>query len=223
MKSLPRRSFIGLGLGLASAPSILKAAPAPLGTPAPAAGGKAEELLKFKKCEIAIQKAPEFAINGTTAKRFKQKDWIEVEFEIDVKAPKGADKELRFLDDVNIKYYVYLQPTNPEKLKVLVADVTYINVPIDETIHSVVYLSPATLYNISGEKLVNKGMITYYGAEATHNGKIVGLFSSKMFNNAPWWNNPKLPPVENGRLLPKNKTPFAPLWFDYYMEEKADK
>lgn len=223
MKSLPRRSFIGLGLGLASAPSILKAAPAPLGTPAPAAGGKPEELLKFKKCEIAIQKAPEFAINGTTAKRFKQKDWIEVEFEIDVKAPKGADKELRFLDDVNIKYYVFLQPTDDKKKKVLLADITYINVPVDETIHSVVYLSPATLYNISGEKLVNKGMITFYGCEATHNGKVVGLYSSKMINNAPWWNNPALPPVENGRLLPKNKTPFAPLWFDYYMEEKADK
>lgn len=223
MKSLPRRSFIGLGLGLASAPSILKAAPAPLGTPAPAAGGKAEELLKFKRCEIAIQKAPEFAINGTTAKRFKQKDWIEVEFEIDVKAPKGADKDLRFLDDVNIKYYVFVRPTDPKKNKVLVADITYINVPVDETIHSVVYLSPATLYNVSGEKIVNKGLVTLYGCEATYGGKTVGIFSSDGNKGNPFWTAPTLPPVESGRLLPKNKTPFAPLWFDYYMEEKVDK
>lgn len=223
MNPLPRRTFLGLSLGLAGAPSILTAAPTPLGTPPAAAGGKEEELLKFKKCEIATQKAPEFALKGTTDKRFKAKDWLEIEFEIDVKAPKGSTKDVKFLDDVTIKYYVFLQPADEKKKVVLMADVSYVNVPVDETIHSVVYLSNATLYNISGDKLVHKGLITYYGAEAFFNGKPAGSIASMKIANAPWWENPNLPPVQTGRLLPKHKTPFAPLWYDYYMEEKTDK
>lgn len=225
MDSLPRRSFLGLGLGfgLSASTSMIAAAAPPAGGAPAAADTKPEELLKIKKFEIVVQKSPDYNLKGgTTEKRFKPKDWLEFELEIDVKAPKAAKKDMKFLDDVVLKYFVFLQPADPKNKKVLTAEVTYINVPIDETIHSVVYLSHNTLFNITGDKTVNKTAVAHYGVEARWSGKLVGLFASSKLGNAPWWESPQLPPVETGRLLTKSKTPFAPLWSDYYMEEKAD-
>jgi hypothetical protein len=219
MNPLPRRTFLGLGLGFVAAGSNANAAPA---AGAPPAADTKEELIKFKKVEIAAQKAPDFTLKGgTTDKRWKAKEWLEIDFEIDVKAPKAADRKLKFLDNVTIKYYVFMSPADQTKKKILVAEVTYLNVPIDETIHSVVYLSHSSIVNITGDKIVDKSQITFTGAEATYNGNLVGIYPKGA--GASWWKAPTAPPVEEGRLLPKHKTPFAPLWYDYYMEEKTDK
>jgi hypothetical protein len=224
MNPLQRRSFLGLGLGLVGAQSLLTESTVAAAPAAPAAAGR-EKLIDFKKHEINSQKAPDFALKaGTTDKRFKAKDWMEIEFEIEAKAPRGAPKDMKYLDNVQIKYYAALQPADATKKKVLlIADVTYMNVPIgNDPLHCVVYLSPATLVNLTGDKIVNKSMITLLGAEATYNGSMVGRFpeSGPMVE---FWKLPTAPPVEDGRLLPKHKTPFAPLWYDYYLEEKTDK
>ena len=184
-----------------------------------------EKLIDFKKLEIAAQKAPDFALKGgTTEKRNKQKDWMEIEFEIEAKAPKGAPKDLKFLDNLQVKFFVVMQPADATKRKVmLLADVTYNNVPIgNDAQHMVVYLSPASLVNITGDKIVNKAMIQMVGAEVTYNGAMVGRYP-ETGPTAEFWKLPAAPAPETGRLLPKHLTPFAPLWYDYYLEEKADK
>lgn len=105
----------------------------------------------------------------------------------------------------------------------LLADVTYINVPIgNDAQHMVVYLSPASLVNITGDKIVNKTMIKMVGVEVTYNGAMVGRFP-ETGADVEFWKLPAAPAPETGRLLPKHLTPFAPLWYDYYLEEKVDK
>jgi hypothetical protein len=216
------RSFLGFSLGLIGTLSQLTGTTVAAPPAAPAAA--TEKLIEFKKPEVTAQKAPDFTLKGgTTDKRFKAKDWLEVEFEIEAKAPKAAPKDTKFLDSIQVKFYVYLQPADVTKAKVLTADVTYFNVHIGDNSHCVLYLSPSTLLNLTGDKLVDKGMIKFLGAEATYNGAVVGMFTSTGTTAQPWWKAPKAPPAEAGRLLPKNKTPFAPLWYDYYLEEKADK
>jgi hypothetical protein len=71
-------------------------------------------------------------------------------------------------------------------------------------------------------------MVSHLGAEAFYNGATVGLFTSPggpppAPGSYGWWTNKDAPPVESGLLLPKHKTPFAPLWYDYYLDEKPDK
>jgi hypothetical protein len=218
-----RRSFLGLGLGLAGATSILQESTV---AAAPAAAGKAEKIVDFKKHEVAAQKAPDFTLKGgATEKRFKAKEWIEIEFEIEINAPKAAPRDTKFLDNIEISFYIFLQPADATKVKVLKADVTYINVPVgNDKQHVVVYLSPSTLLNLTGDKIVDKNMIKYLGAEAKYNGALAGIFVQGAGTPAaPWWKAATAPPAEDGRLLPKHKTPFAPLWYDYYLEEKADK
>ena len=222
MNPLPRRTFLGLGLGFVAAGSNLNAAPAAGAPPAGEAPTGKEELFKIKKVEIATQKAPDFTLKGgTTDKRWKAKDWIEMDFEIDVKPPK-ADRDLKFYDTISIKYYAFLIPTDPKKQKVLTVEVNYVNIPVDEVIHTVVYLSNSTIVNITGDKNVDKGLIKFYGAEVTYKGILAGQYASSKIGNLPWWKSDKTPALEEGRLLPKGKTPFAPLWFDHYMEEKYE-
>jgi hypothetical protein len=177
-----------------------------------------DEYIKVKKAEVAQQKTPEFTVGNVTQKRMKPKDWLEIEFELDITKPKEAKGEVRYLDDVQIKYYVYLDAVAKEKARVLTADISYINAPVGETMHSVVYLSNASVTNLTGATTVDRGAVKFFGAEVSAGGKVVGWFSN---NGSAWWKSPKAPPTEPGRLQPKAKTPFAPLWFDYYLEEKA--
>jgi hypothetical protein len=212
MNTLTRRFFLGLGFCLALYTSTGF-------SQAPAEEKIEDEYVKIKKAEIAQQKAPDFSLKGaTTDKKFKAKDWLELEFELEIKAPKNAKSNQHFLDELQLKYYVYLEPADATKKKTLTAEVNYINAPIGETTHSVVYLSNATLVNLTGDKVVSKGHVKYYGVEVYSGGKLVGRHSSTA---GVWWTSPKAPPVEAGRLQQKSKTPFAPLWFDYYLEEKG--
>lgn len=224
MNPLPRRSFLGLSLGLLGTTTLLEETTV---AAAPAAGGAMkEELVKFKKPEIAAIKAPDYQLKGGTEKRFKPSDWMEIEFELEVKLPKGSPPKTKFIDGLDIKFFVFLDLADKTKLKVLTATVNYINVPAggNDKEHVVVYLSPATLLHLTEEKTVNKQMVTGIGAEASYSGVVVGRFSAGLgAPGQPWWTSPKMPPTEEGRLLPKHKTPFAPLWYDYYLEEKAEK
>ncbi len=189
---------------------------------APAGGGaKAEKLIDFKKCEIETQKAPDYSIKSSKEKKSQPKDWLEVEFEFECEAPKDA-KDLKFLDQLEFTYFVALATDDPKaKVRTLTAKVEYVNVPLKEKVHSVVYLSPATIYNITGAKMADKGKVLQWGVQVMYSGKEVGRLTSNQ--NKEWWKAPTAGTAEEGRLLPKHKTPFAPLWFDYYLEEKSEK
>ncbi len=178
-----------------------------------------EELVKFKKGAVEQQKTPQFTVQNVVEKRFKPKDWLEIEFELETvapKAPAGGQKQ-NFHDEVTMKYYVYLEPADATKKKTLTLDVNYVSVPVGETIHSVVYLSPTTLVNLTGNNIVDKSMVKFWGVEAYIGGKLVGMKSSTA---GAWWKSDKAPTAEPGRLQLKSQTPFAPLWSDYYLEEK---
>jgi hypothetical protein len=177
-----------------------------------------EELVKFAKGEVAQQKTPQFTVQGVTEKRMKPKDWLEMEFELEAKQPKDSKTKLNFLDEVSIKYYAYLESSDPEKRRTLTADITYLNVPIGEKMHSVVYLSNSSIVNMTGSTTISKSQLSHWGAEAYVGGKLVGFISD---TNNTWWTHEKAPKPEPGRLQAKGATPFAPLFFDYYLEEKA--
>jgi hypothetical protein len=231
---ISRRKILGLGAGIAAVSGTLtqrSQAAAPGTKPAAGAGGgepKAEDLITVKKPEIAEQKTPDFSPKYVTDKRTQPKGWMEIEFPVELeKLPaemKDAKEPVLFLDDVEFKFYVFLDVGSADKRKVLTASVTYVNVPLKEKSHVVLYVSPATLYHLTSAKLVNKSVVKYSGVEVFHGGKQIGQFSDfNLEGNPQWWKSTKAPPAEEGRLLPKSKTPFAPLWFDYHLEEKPQR
>ena len=117
---------------LVIAPSVLVLAPFFRVAQPPAAGASAkEELVKIKDVKTIVQKTPKIQAEGPTDKRWKPKDWLEIEVECDVKpSKKNADKKQTTYPEVTFKYYVYLEGQTKEKSRILTGEVVHANVPI---------------------------------------------------------------------------------------------
>lgn len=195
--------------------------PVSVSAQAPAAGeAKKEMLVDVDKVNVEIQKTPQFNVPNVKEKRFTPKDWIELEVDCKAKLSKDEkDKNMKAYPVVEFKYYAYLSG-NPDvkKNRVVTGSVTHVNVPVNEVVHSVMYISPATVLKITEGKPVAKTMVEAWGVAVFINGNEVGRKTSKA--NKEWWKDAGLPPQETA-LLTKKNTPFAPLWYDYHLEEQT--
>lgn len=204
----------------------LFAATTALAQPPAAAVGK-EKLVDFKDIKIAKQLTPDFTLKGgTTDKRVRPKDWLEIEPEFKVAKPKDA-KKAEVLPRLTFKYFVYLNSSVKENARILTGEVNHVNVPFDEVCHSVVYISPSTILRVTGRPEGNVSLVSAYAVEVTMNGAVVGFFSkaggstSINPNDKKWWELPSAPPKEENVLIIKQNSPFAPLWADYYSDVES--
>jgi hypothetical protein len=187
-----------------------------------------ERLIDFKDIKIQVQKTPDFSLKGGTKdKRVSPKDWIEIEPEFKtLRSP--SDKKAEVIPELTFKYYVYLNGSVKDNARILTAEVIHTNVPIDEVLHSVVYISPSAILRVTGKPEGNVGLVSAYGVEVSKGGEIVGFYSqlgaTKMNNpndaKAKWWEAKSAPQMEPA-LLSKPQTPFAPLWGDFHADVKA--
>jgi len=196
-------------------------------SPAQDAPAKKEKLVEIKDIKVQVQKTPDFALKGgTTDKRVRPKDWIEIEPEFKtLKTP--ADKKSEVAPELTFKYYVFLNTMSgvKENARILTAEVVHTNVPLEEVSHSVVYISPSTILRVTGKAEGNASLVTAYAVEVTKGGEVVGFFSK--FGGATidnpsdpkgkWWES-KAAPQQEPALLSKIQTPFAPLWGDYHAD-----
>lgn len=194
----------------------------------PATPSKKEKLVEIKDIKVAIQKTPDFSMKGsTTDKRWKPKDWLEIEPEFKT-LRSVTDKKAEVIPELTFKYYVFLNSSVKENARILTAEVIHTNVPIDEVTHSVVYISPSTILRVTGKPEGNSTLVSAYAVEVTKGGEVVGFFSkiggSSVDNpNDPkgkWWEM-KTAPQQEPALLAKPNTPFAPLWGDFHADVKA--
>jgi len=217
MKLLSRYSIAAFVLaGLASS-SYAQDAPA-----------KKEKLVVFKDIKVTVQKTPDFTLKGgTTDKRVRPKDWIEIEPEFKTEKPADAKKS-EVIPELTFKYFVYLNGSVKENARILTAEVTHTNLPIDEINHSVVYISPSTIFRVTGKPEGNASLVVAYAVEVTKGGEVVGFFSKfggstvtdPSDPKGKWWEQ-KTAPAQDPALLSKPQSPFAPLWGDYYADVKA--
>ena len=98
----------------------------------------------------------------------------------------------------------------------------HVNIPVGETMASVVYLSPSAIFNLTGRSRVEPSMVSRWGVEVFNGTQKVGFASSQGKTptqaGAEWWKIPNAPPQTPGLLMNKAQTPFAPLWGDYHAE-----
>ncbi len=184
---------------------------------------KAEKLLDFGRPSLGLQKTPDYKPAGVTDKRWKPKEWLELEFPFKIKENRKKPDQ-KFIDTLTFKYSVFLDPVDKKKAKVLTAEVTHVNIPVGEESASVVYISPSAIMSLTGEARPNPALVKLFQVEVMEGSTLVGFFSSD--NKTPsdpqlWTKLPSLPPTEAGKLLSKNLTPFAPLWGDYHAEVQA--
>lgn len=171
------------------------------------------------KIEVSTPFTPRFTLDGKSAKkRDDQKAWLEVEvvFKADMKAQDD------YIDEIQFDFFVYFDaPAKDGQRKLYTATVNQINVPKDEELYSVVYVSPTSLGKIFGkDKTINPNDV-WVAVEVKSKGALVGGDATKE-KAKKWWQSPSVARVTDV-LLNKAQTPFAPLWWDRYPEIRSSR
>ena len=151
--------------------------------------------IKLGKVEVSAPTTPEFQITGGQSKRSRLGKWLEMEV--------GYDTEPEEIDELTFKYTVLLER------KILTGEVTYMNILKGKDHFAVMYISPKTIEKLTGGKPLTGASIENVWVEVSRQGQVLGRSSQKPGAV------PNLPQVA-GMVLTKDKTPFAPLYFDRY-------
>lgn len=193
------------------ATAIQAQAPAEEGKPLP--GVK----VKIKRVNVNEQQTPQYNVStgNAPAKRWRAKNWIEVdiEFDIDLPATAGGRKGSYPMMQVNI--FLALQHMNADnKRQVIQGTLDLVNIPAGETCHALAYVSPAAMRQIFEKDFVTATSdIQGWGVEFVAEGQVIAADSS--VGKSPWWEKTENFAMLGGMLLNKLQTPFAPLWGDY--------
>jgi hypothetical protein len=179
-----------------------------------------EVRVRVKGMQVDAQYTPQFSVPNVKDKRFRPKNWLELDVAFDADKAKVAGDNNPVIDSLEFKYYVVLNVRNKEgKLTMLTASATYTNIMEKEELHTLMYVSPATLQNLLNKNTFTAADVSAFGVEIYKNGAAAGRHISS--GAAPFWENASNFVVVDGALLPKSKTPFAPLWGDYDVESKV--
>jgi len=156
----------------------------------------------IKKVDVENPSSPEYT--GPIAVRWTPQKWVKIEVTFDAVPD--------FTDELTFNYYA-LTPDN----RLFVGRVNHVNIAKGRDLHSVMYISPKSIQRISPHKTSPGGglplaqvtvTITKPGVSAA-----LALGSYKAGGRGEWWATMK---QEEGFLMNKSETPFAPLFWDYY-------
>lgn len=175
---------------------------------------------KVKGMTVDVQYTPQFSVPNVKDKRFRPKNWLELDVAFDVDKAKVAGDNNPMVDSLEFKFYVLLNVRNKDgKLTMLTATATYLNIMEKEEHHVLMYVSPATLTNLLQKNQFTPADVSAFGVEIYKNGAAVARHIST--GAVPFWEKTENFVTVDGSLLPKAKTPFAPLWGDYDLEMKV--
>ena len=179
---------------------------------------------KIIKIEGQTQQTPSFQVSGPRDKATKPRYWIEIEAEIEVETtdPSG------FIPELEARWFAVIKDKHSGKPVRLLGKTTFKNInTTDKKIFLSAYIEPDTLERLTGSSRPNESDIEGYaltisGPEIVTEGRHAeGLTKATAEKEAKWWetwNHQSL----DGLIIPKSKTPFAPLWTDYYPTEKSN-
>lgn len=161
-------------------------------------------------------------VSDGNSKKFRQKDWIEIEVTAKLDHVPLANKTEEFHDSVTVNWNIIFKGQD-RKIYWIKKTVEHVNVPSDEDVVFSVYLSPNTVKRITGKDKGGKSDLEAVGGEIHVNGAQSGFFKYGKFK-AGWWNAAAPESVtvtEKYPLLSKDQTPFKLFWYDRYAEIKA--
>ncbi len=175
----------------------------------------------IKRVTVTEQPTPQFSAGNVKEKRWRPKNWIEVDVEFDIKLPADAGGRNGTYPAMQLNVYLALQHTTKDgKREVIQGTLDLQNIPAGETCHALAYISPASMKSIFQKDIVTATTdIQGWGVEFVAEGKRIAGDSS--VGKAPWWEKTESFAMLQGLLLNKLQTPFASLWGDYDVPVKA--
>jgi hypothetical protein len=179
-----------------------------------------EAQVDFKRVEVGPQNTPQFQAQNVKDKRWNPKIWLEIDAGFGLKKAKVKGDPSPIVDSVDFKYYILLNKRDSTgKLTLLTASITYTSLNDEEReLHAMAFVSPANLAKVLGNPKYTAPEMAPQAVAivATKGGALCGFYNQG--GPAGWWEKIDNFNVVDGVLLPKVKTPFAPLWGDYDLE-----
>lgn len=172
------------------------------------------------KLEIKSIQTPQFQASNVGEKRWRPKDWLEVDFSFQIKLPTAVGGRNGALDAMTVNYYIALNKQNKEgKYEVIKGTFNYVDIPASEDCHALAYVSPATLRRLLEKDGFTTSDIKAWGYEVVVGGQRVEGNTSMGKN--PWWEQkPEGFSMNENVMLAKTETPFGILWGDYDVSSK---
>lgn len=156
------------------------------------------------KVQPSVIRTPQYNFTGDQRRTGPALQWLEVEVNFMSNVP--------FTDEMTFRYYILLGG------KCLTGEVTHVSIPKGRDLYSVMYVSPRTLEQVLGGKVITGSSIENVGVQMLLKGQVVDTKSFKDIGNPQWWQSMQQLP---GLVFNKNETPFAPLYWDRYEAIKA--
>jgi hypothetical protein len=187
--------------------------------------------IDIKTVKVTAVPTPQFAAANVPDKRWRPKTWLEIDVDMTAKKTKTLEDASTVIDALEVKLFVALnakgaaaKASPAKKRTVITATFNVINVPANtpDHAHVLAFVSPAALVRLlESNNFVPSSDIEAVGVEINFAGQPVGYYSHpvKPYPQRFWLDLSVFNTVD-GVLLPKMKTPFAPLWGDYDVEVK---
>jgi len=178
---------------------------------------------KILKIQGQSQQTPEFQVSGPRDKATNPRYWIEIEAEIEVETtdPSG------FIPELEAQWFAVILDKHSKKPVRLLGKTTFKNLRTkDKKIFISAYIEPDTLERLTGSSKPSDSDIEGYALTISGAGIVTegrhgeGLSKATVEKEAKWWITWQGQSLD-GLIVPKSKTPFAPLWTDRYPTEKA--
>ncbi len=173
--------------------------------------------IKSAKVSFEMQQTPEYGVSGPKSKRINPLEWLEVEVELDLETvnPSG------YIDQLDAEFFIGVRDTNAGgKPTLLTGKITFTEIrAIEKKAWLSAYVSPASLAKTTGKNKPSKADLEAVAVRITGPGlrapitESVGIPLKR--DGTQWFDSPALKRQE-GLILAKTKTPFAPLWSDRY-------
>lgn len=191
---------------------------------APAGAQQEMHRISGAKVSFEMQQTPEYSVSGPRSKKTSPLDWLEIEVELEVKTLAKSG----YINQLDAEFFVGVKDANdPKKPVLMTGKFAFTDIrATEEKAWISAYISPATLAKATGNRRPGKGDIVAVAVSVSGEGLTKPLVESvgiSVKREGPlWWEEPRFNRQE-GAILPKNKTPFAPLWTDRYPLNKDDR
>lgn len=183
----------------------------------------------IKKIEPAFVESPQIAA-GTyrKARPTQPTPWLEIDVTFDhgdANAP-GA----KVADDLTVNYYILLDNASVTtvnadgKPTLLTGSVSHADIPYGRGLHTAVFVSPQTLFRYFNGKVptaATQAVKDVGVVVSDKNGPVaMDSWKSPIAGGKAWWDDPSPYLQVTGRVIDKGRTPFAALFWDYYLPPK---
>ncbi|MEI6350866.1 MAG: Amuc_1102 family pilus-like protein [Verrucomicrobiota bacterium] len=154
---------------------------------------------EIKAVSVAFVPTPQYSV-APAQKLVPPQKWMQVEV--------AFDAVPEFTDELTFNYYILFAE------RLFVGHVSHVSIQKGRDLHSVAFISPKAIAQIMKGKTVSNSDLKNVSVTITKPGVSAPLsMKSAKASIGEWWAQMK---AEEGFVVNKSETPFAPLAWDYY-------